>query len=57
MTGEVFVSFSSPIKIPANYINFDESVLQVELKDSEGKKVNYNFTWKITRFTSTGFKI
>lgn len=52
MKGEVFVSFSSPIKLPENYTSFNETVLKVELKDAEGKKVGYNYTWKITGFTS-----
>lgn len=57
MTGEVFVSFSSGVNIPANYTSFNDTILKVDLKDSEGKKIDYNYTWKIVDFTNQGFKI
>jgi hypothetical protein len=45
MMGEVYVAFSDNIRIPANYTSFNNSVILVEIKDSSGKKVAYNYTW------------
>ncbi len=67
MKGEVFVAFSDNILVLANYSNFNATQLLIEIRDGNGMKVSYNFTWNITSnlilyfnfiaFNNKGFKL
>ena len=50
--GSMDVYFTNDVYVPANWSQFNESVLHLRVSDDKYIKDNsYNFTWAITQFS------
>eukprot|EP00347_Sterkiella_histriomuscorum_P019592 403341040 len=56
--GSMTVLFSSEAMVPANYSSFNNSIMLITIRNSEGIiDKTINFTWEIKDFTSKGMRI